>query len=98
MVKISEIGPGKISLHRESVRDRVERRSPEFAQRLKSAVLEVNDNQHIADDSVEAVIEGRLGIHEGMMALSKASTSLKVLAQVRNKAMTAYNEIMRMQV
>jgi len=98
MVKISEIGPGKLSLHREPVRDRVERRSPEFAQRLKSAVLEVNNNQHIADDSVEAVIEGRLGIHEGMMALGKASTSLKVLAQVRNKAMTAYNEVMRMQV
>jgi len=98
MVKISEIPQGKISLHREPVRDRLERRSPEFSQRLKSAVLEVNSKQHIADDSVEAVIEGRLGIHEGMMALGKASTTLKVLAQVRNKAMTAYNEVMRMQV
>jgi flagellar hook-basal body complex protein FliE len=52
----------------------------------------------VADDSVEAVIQDKLGIHEGMMALGRASTSLKVLAQVRNKAMNAYNEVMRMQV
>lgn len=90
--------PGKLSLYRESTADRAARRNPEFMERLESAVLEVNKNQHVADDSVEAVIEGRLGIHEGMMALGKASTSLKVLAQVRNKAMSAYEEIMRMQV
>ena len=98
MNKVSETGSGKLALHREPISQRIERRSPEFAQRLKSAVLEVNNNQHVADDSVEAVIQGRLGIHEGMLALSKASTTLKVLAQVRNKAMTAYNEVMRMQV
>lgn len=90
--------PGKLSLYRESVANRAAKRSPEFMERLESAILEVNNNQHVADDSVEAVIEGRLGIHEGMMALGKASTSLKVLAQVRNKAMSAYNEVMRMQV
>lgn len=90
--------PGKLSLHRESVANRAAKRNPEFVERLESAILEVNNNQHVADDSVEAVIEGRLGIHEGMMALGKASSSLKVLAQVRNKAMGAYNEVMRMQV
>ena len=98
MTKINHIPDGKLALHREPMSEKVSRRNPEFSQRLKSAVLDVNSNQHIADDSVEAVIQGQLGIHEGMMALSKASSTLKVLAQVRNKAMTAYNEIMRMQV
>lgn len=98
MNKIDKIPAGKLALHRESVAKVVERRNPEFAQRLESAVLDVNNDQHVADDSVEAVIQGKLGIHEGMLALGRASTSLKVLAQVRNKAMTAYNEIMRMQV
>jgi len=37
-------------------------------------------------------------IHEGMMAVGKAETSLKILAQVRNKVMAAYNEVMRMQI
>lgn len=98
MATINEIPSGKVALHREAVPEKLKKRSPEFMERLESAILDVNDKQHIADDSVEAVIQGRLGIHEGMMALGKASTSLKVLAQVRNKAMTAYNEIMRMQV
>lgn len=98
MNKIDSIPEGKLALHREPVVKKVERRNPEFAQRLKSAVLDVNNDQHVADDSVEMVIQGKLGIHEGMLALGRASTSLKVLAQVRNKAMTAYNEIMRMQV
>ncbi len=61
-------------------------------------MLEVNFNQHMADNSIEAVIKGEMGIHEGMLALGKANTSLKLLAQVRNKAMAAYQEIMRMQV
>ncbi len=97
MTKLNEI-QGKTHLKTESLSQRVERRNPEFAQRLKSAVLDVNSNQHIADDSAEAVIQGKMGIHEGMMALGKADTTLRLLAQVRNKAMTAYNEIMRMQV
>ncbi|MCA1795163.1 MAG: flagellar hook-basal body complex protein FliE [Desulfotignum sp.] len=97
MADINNIG-NKISLHTEPVNSRVYRRDPEFAQRLKEAVSDVNDRQHIADDSIQAVIKGEMGIHEGMLALGRASTSLKVLAQVRNKAMTAYNEIMRMQV
>ena len=76
----------------------LQRRSPEFSERIKAAVLDVNSKQHVGDDSIEAVIKGEMGIHEGMLALGKANTSLKLLAQVRNKAMTAYNEIMRMQV
>lgn len=88
----------RISLHTEPVGSRVHRRDPAFAQRLKAAVSDVNDRQHTADDAVQAVIKGEMGIHEGMLALGKASTSLKLLAAVRNKAMTAYDEIKRMQV
>ena len=101
MTDINGIGKGiggKISLNTESLANRVQRRSPEFSERIKAAVLDVNSRQHIGDESIEAVIKGEMGIHEGMLALGKANTSLKLLAQVRNKAMTAYNEIMRMQV
>jgi len=94
----SGIGNGRISLNPESMVRRIERRSPEFSERIKAAVLDVNSKQHIADDSIEAVIQGKMGIHEGMLALGKANTSLKLLAQVRNKVMSAYNEVMRMQV
>ncbi|MCP4670141.1 MAG: flagellar hook-basal body complex protein FliE [Desulfobacula sp.] len=96
MAKIENINP--ISLNTEPLTSRIERHDPGFAQRIEAAVKDVNKKQHIADDSIEKVILGEMGIHEGMMAISKANTSLKILAQVRNKVMTAYNEVMRMQV
>ncbi|MCK4768034.1 MAG: flagellar hook-basal body complex protein FliE [Desulfobacula sp.] len=91
-------GINKISLNTESLPNKLERRNPEFARRIQAAIQDVNAKQHIADDSIEKVIQGEMGIHEGMSAISKAHTSLKILAQVRNKVMTAYNEVMRMQV
>lgn len=69
-----------------------------FEERLKSAVGQVNNLQHTADDASEAVVRGELGVHEGMMALQEADLSLRFLNQVRSKAMTAYQEIMRMQL
>lgn len=96
MTKIN--GVERISLKTEPLQQRIARRNPEFAQRIEAAVKDVNSKQHIADESIEKVILGEMGIHEGMMAIGKANTSLKLLAQVRNKVMTAYNEVMRMQV
>jgi flagellar hook-basal body complex protein FliE len=88
----------KINLKTESIPDRMDRGNPEFSQRIKEAIKDVNSRQHIADDSIEKVIKGEMGIHEGMLAIGKAETTLKIMAQVRNKVMTAYNEVMRMQV
>ena len=91
-------GINKISLNTEPLPGKLNRRNPEFAQRIEAAIKDVNSKQHIADDSIEKVIQGEMGIHEGMMAIGKADVSLKILAQVRNKVMAAYNEVMRMQV
>ena len=67
-----------------------------FGQRLKRAVETVNDFQQEADSATEQVIKGTLGVHEGMLALSKADISLRLLLQVRNKVLEAYREITRM--
>ncbi len=91
-------GLERVSLKTYPLSDRVDRRNTEFAQRIKDAVLDVNDRQHEADDATEAVIKGEMGIHEGMLALGRADTSLRLLNQVRSKVMAAYNEIMRMQI
>lgn len=91
-------GVNRIQLNTEPLPDRVSRRNTEFSERIKAAILDVNEKQQVADDSIEKVIKGEMEIHEGMMNIGKAETSLKLLAQVRNKVMTAYNEIMRMQI
>ncbi|MDJ0830863.1 MAG: flagellar hook-basal body complex protein FliE [Desulfobacterales bacterium] len=68
-----------------------------FGATLKQAVSRVNQAQLTADSAAKQAVQGELGIHEGMVALSKAEISLRLLIQVRNKAMEAYNHIMRMQ-
>ncbi len=71
---------------------------PAFSDRLKSAMTDVNVKQHVADDSIEQVIQDKLGVHEGMLAVQEADISLRLLVQVRTKVMEAYKEIMHMPV
>ncbi|MBF0201408.1 MAG: flagellar hook-basal body complex protein FliE [Desulfamplus sp.] len=87
---------GKLSLNTEPIYQRMERRDPSFVERLNSAVKDVNERQHIADDAIEGVIKGDVGIHEGMLAIGKAESSLKLLTAVRSKAMEAYKEMKNM--
>ena len=71
---------------------------PSFEDRLKGALAEVNAKQEGADATVQSVIEGKTGIHEGMLALQEADIAMKAMLQVRNKVISAYNEVMKMQV
>ncbi|MCP3899719.1 MAG: flagellar hook-basal body complex protein FliE [Desulfobacteraceae bacterium] len=91
-------GANKISLQPEPLATKIQKRDSSFAKRVKAAIEDVNLKQHQADKAIEQVINGELGIHEGMMALGKADTSLRLLTQVRGKVMDAYKEVIRMQV
>ncbi len=68
-----------------------------FAQRMKDAIAEVNQEQIGADQAITQVIEGKLGIHEGMLRVQEADLSFRLFLQVRTKVMDAYREIMRLQ-
>ena len=70
-----------------------------FAETLQSAVGQVNENQVAADRAVEKLQTGESrNLHEVMISLEKADISMRLLVQVRNKVIEAYQEIMRMQV
>ncbi|SCY80692.1 flagellar hook-basal body complex protein FliE [Desulfoluna spongiiphila] len=71
---------------------------PSFEERFKGAVAEVNAKQQSADSAAEQVVSGKMGIHEGMLALQEADIAMKALLQVRNKVISAYNDVMKMQV
>jgi flagellar hook-basal body complex protein FliE len=52
-----------------------------------------------ADEAISNLVAGRTkNIHETMLAIERADSSLKLMMQVRNKILDAYKEIMRMQV
>ena len=71
----------------------------QFAEALKSSIAGVNHSQVTADRAAEQVVAGDTrNLHEAMIRLEEADISLRLMVQVRNKAVEAYQEIMRMQV
>lgn len=70
-----------------------------FADSLKQAVHSVDSLQKDADVKMQELATGKSqNIHETMIAAEKADIALKLMVQVRNKIIDAYQEIMRMQV
>lgn len=70
-----------------------------FADTLKKAINEVNDMQQVANKKAQDLAVGRTdNVAEVMIATEKADIAMRVMVQVRNKVIDAYNEIMRMQV
>lgn len=70
-----------------------------FSEILKDSVDQVNTYQHQSDAAIGELVAGRSkNIHETLLTIERADTSLKLMMQVRNKILDAYKEIMRMQV
>jgi flagellar hook-basal body complex protein FliE len=73
--------------------------SVDFASMLKDAIKDVNGAQIEADGAVQKVLSGQTNdIESTMIALQKADVSLKMMLEVRNKIMEAYQEVMRTQI
>lgn len=62
-------------------------------------VSKVNDLQTQSDQAIQGLASGEnKNLHEVMISMEKASISFQFMSQVRNKAIEAYQEVMRMQV
>jgi flagellar hook-basal body complex protein FliE len=70
-----------------------------FASVLKQSLTEVNQMQQKADAAITALASGeKVSLHETMIAMEQADVSFRMMMQVRNKIVEAYQEILRMQV
>jgi flagellar hook-basal body complex protein FliE len=70
-----------------------------FGDYLKNAISEVNSAQIQSDAATEGFIKGdQIDLHEVMIVAQKASITMQTALEIRNKAVEAYQEIMRMQV
>jgi flagellar hook-basal body complex protein FliE len=69
-----------------------------FASALANGLEQVQDAQTKADDlAVKAATGSLTDVHDYMIASSEASLATQLTVAVRNKALDAFNEIMRMQ-
>lgn len=70
-----------------------------FSDFLSRSIDEVNEMLGAADKSARDLATGKSeNLHEAMITMEKAETAFKLLVQVRNKVIDAYQEVMRMQV
>ena len=59
----------------------------------------VNEQQQVADKKIENLAAGKNKDVAGtMIAMEKADVSMRMLMAVRNKVVSAYEEVMRMQI
>ncbi|NQY22183.1 MAG: flagellar hook-basal body complex protein FliE [Campylobacteraceae bacterium] len=70
-----------------------------FEQLLKSAVNDVNKSQLDGYDAMRGIASGNVpNLQEAVQKITTAESTLKLALEVKNKAIGAYKEIMRMQV
>lgn len=74
-------------------------RDKSFEEMLKVHLSNVNNLQQSADTAIEKLATGEeKDVHNTLIAMEKAGVAFQLTMQIRNKALEAYQEIMRMQV
>lgn len=70
-----------------------------FQDMLKDAVSEVNHSQVQGYNAMEGIATGKVkNLQEAVQKIEEAELSLKLGLEVKNKAISAYKEIMKMPV
>jgi flagellar hook-basal body complex protein FliE len=69
-----------------------------FSKLLNEAVQQVNDVEKGSQGELQKFLSNESDLHSVMIALQKADLSFQVMMQVRNKIVSAYQEMMKSQV
>ena len=71
----------------------------DFSAILQSALGDVNEKQKTADTALGQIATGQVkDLHQAAIAIDKAEISMKVMLEVRNKAINAYKELLKTQI
>ncbi|NLC28087.1 MAG: flagellar hook-basal body complex protein FliE [Campylobacteraceae bacterium] len=71
----------------------------EFSKILEKTLSDQNAMQKRADKASADIATGEVkDLHQAAIAISKAETSMKLMLEIRNKALSAYKEISRTQI
>ena len=92
--RVSSLSGEKMDSERPEARDIL----TDFQKVLKRSIEEVDGLAKEANHSVQEMIAGKMDVHQAMVAMEQANISFRLMVQVRNKMMAAYEEIMRMQI
>jgi flagellar hook-basal body complex protein FliE len=69
-----------------------------FGDSLKGLLATVDESAGNANTAIANMVQGKGDVHEAMIALQRAETSLQLTVQIRNKLVQAYQDVMRMPI
>ena len=70
-----------------------------FSTMLNKAIGEVNTSQLKGYEAMESIATGKVeNLQEAVQKIEEAELSLKLALEVKNKALSAYKQVMQMQV
>ena len=70
-----------------------------FQNMLNDAISDVNNQQVEGYKSMEGIASGKVtNLQEAVQRIEEAELSMKLALEVKNKALNAYREIMKMQI
>jgi len=70
-----------------------------FGELLQNSINNVNQLQNEADAAIAGLASGQQkDIHNTLIAMEKASVAFRFMMEVRNKVISAYETVMRLQV
>lgn len=99
-MNISQLS-GNLNLNKLSLEQNAQTQAPtkSFEDILRNAVGEVNKTQVEAYNAMEGIATGKVAnLQEAVQKIEQADLSLKLGLEVKNKALAAYKEVMRMQI
>lgn len=70
----------------------------DFGSALKNAVKQVNAYQQESTQSINQFLQGNGELHNVALTAQRAEMAFDLAVQVRNKVVSAYQEIMKMQL
>lgn len=102
-VKAADLGLRRIEVEATQLRPPQSRAHGGEGQSFKAMLAEAINNvkalQTDADSTIKKLVAGEItDVTEAMVAVEKADMAFQTMMTVRNKVLTAYEEIMRMQV
>ncbi len=69
-----------------------------FGESLKGLLATVDESAGDANTAIASMVQGKGDVHDAMIALQRAETSLQLTVQIRNKLVQAYQDVMRMPI
>ncbi len=82
-----------------SIGQAIDNNSQNFGSTLSQIIDSVNTAQIEGDSAITSLQAGKTeNLHEVMIKMEEADLSMRTMVQLRNKVLSAYQEIMRIQI